>query len=345
MWSFKSRRRVPALGIVLAAVLAAIVLATACKPKNRGVMTEGSAAASASAAPAGTLTGPCGDYVNQVCGKIGSKNGACEDLKKAAELLSPATCTAAQRDMNYTLGKVKEQRKLCDQLATKLCGEIGKDTETCQLVETQTKQFQPERCKMMFDHYKEVVAELKKMEEKNKPLSAEVQSKIAASDAPAFGPPNAKVTVVEFSDFQCPFCSRAASVVTQIREKFGSQVRFVFRQFPLGFHKHAQLAAQAALAANAQGKFWEYHDLLFKNQTALDEPALEKYATQLGLDPTKFKGALNDKETAAKVEADKALGNLAGVQGTPTMFVNGKRIQNPTNFGDVSKAIESALKS
>jgi len=247
--------------------------------------------------------------------------------------------------MTYTLGKVKEQRKLCDQLASKLCGEIGKETDTCKLVETQTKQFQPERCKMMFDHYQEVLAELKKMEEKNKPLSPEVQSKIAASDAPSFGPPNAKVTVVEFSDFQCPFCSRAASVLTQLREKYGSQVRFVFRQFPLSFHKNAQLAAQAALAANAQGKFWEYHDLLFKNQSALKEPALEKYAQELALDPAKFKGALNDKSTADKVAADTALGNLAGVQGTPTMFVNGKRIQNPTSFDDVSKAIESALKS
>jgi protein-disulfide isomerase len=179
----------------------------------------------------------------------------------------------------------------------------------------------------------------------NKPLSKELQATIAKDDAPSFGPDNAKVTIVEFSDFQCPYCSRAADVASKVREKYGDRVRFVFRQYPLPFHPNARGAAEAALAAHAQGKFWEFHDRLFENQQALDREALEKHAKDSGLNVGKFRQALEDKAFAKTVDSDMKLGEKVTVQGTPTMFLNGARVADPTNFDAVSKMIDEALKS
>ncbi len=197
----------------------------------------------------------------------------------------------------------------------------------------------------MLGQVDEIVVDLKKQELANQPLTAELTAKVAAGDAPSFGPADAKVTVVEFSDFQCPYCSRAASVTTQVKEKYGTKVRFVFRQYPLSFHDNAQVAAEASLEAHKQGKFWEFHDKMFANQGALDRSSLEGYAKELKLDVTKFKGALDGKAHGAQVKSDLDLGNEVAVQGTPTMFINGKRVENPTDFGAVSEAIDAALGS
>ena len=126
-----------------------------------------------------------------------------------------------------------------------------------------------------------------------------------------------------------------------IKEKFPGKVRFIFRHFPLSFHKKAHLASQAAIAAGAQGKFWEYHDILFENQKALTRPDLEKYAAKLGLNMTKFKKALDSKTYKARVDGDLKLGGEVFVSGTPTIFLNGKRVQN-WDFNALSKLIEAA---
>jgi protein-disulfide isomerase len=211
------------------------------------------------------------------------------------------------------------------------------------MVTTQTKQFPPERCTMMLEHYAEVVTDLKKREARNQPLPAEKIAAISKADAPAFGPETAAVTVVEFSDFQCPFCSRAATVAQKLKTQYGDRVRFVFRQFPLSFHQQAHLAAQAALAAHAQGKFWEFHDKLFADQSKLERPALEQTAKDIGLNVGEFKKALDDKKFAPAVDADLKLGEEVAVDGTPTMFINGQRVPDPTDFDAVSKAIDAAL--
>src|SRR6185369_14054253 len=166
------------------------------------------------------------------------------------------------------------------ELVEKLCTAVGPDTNSCQLVTTETKKFPPEKCKMMMEHLPEVTAELQRMEEGNKPLSAEMQTAISQAGGASFGPANAKVTVVEFSDFQCPYCSRAATVVDQIKEKYSTRVRFVFRQFPLPMHENARGAAEASLAANAQGKFWEFHTKMFQNQGKLTRDSLEGFAKE-----------------------------------------------------------------
>src|SRR6185312_10750016 len=124
---------------------------------------------------------------------------------------------------------------------------------------------------------------------------------VKVGDAPVKGPASAPVTVVAFSDFQCPFCSRAVPTIHQLETEYGGKVKIVFKQFPLPFHDKAHLAAEAALAAHEQGKFWQMHDKLFANQQALDRPSLEKYAQELGLDMAKFRAALDSGKFKNKV--------------------------------------------
>ncbi len=286
----------------------------------------------------------CADYAKKVCGEAGEKSGTCTTMTEATKLMPPAACAAASADFAVTKQKLGEARKTCDELSTKLCAEIGPKTDTCEMVKTQTKTFPPERCSMMMQHYKEVVADLKRREERNKPLTPEKMADITKPGAPTFGPDNSKVTIVEFSDFQCPFCSRAAKVVEQVKQKYGTQIHFVFRQFPLSFHRQAHLAAEAALAAHAQGKFWEFHDKLFADQTKLERPGLEQTAKEVGLDVNAFKKALDANTYASEVAADQKLGEEVAVDGTPTMFLNGKRVADPTNFDALSKQIDAALK-
>jgi protein-disulfide isomerase len=169
--------------------------------------------------------------------------------------------------------------------------------------------------------------------------------KVDPGAAPAVGPKTAPVTIVEFSDFQCPFCSRVVPTVKQIEEKYQGKVRVAFRNYPLPFHDKAQLAAEAAMAANAQGKFWEMHDKLFGNQQALDRPALEKYAMEIGLDLAKFKADLDSGKHKAEVTADVTYANsLGGGMGTPTFFINGKKVAGAMPFDAFAAVIDEELK-
>jgi protein-disulfide isomerase len=328
------------LTVAFAAALAAL---PGCnnKPKAKGGSTA--AAPSGSSSAGLVATGPCADYAKKVCEKAGDESPACSSFKTATEVMTEATCQAGLKDIAKTFTKLASLRGPCDELVKQLCAAVGDKTETCTMVKTQTKNFPPERCKMMQEHIPQIVGDLKKMEASKQPLTPELASKIAAGPVPSVGPENASVQIVEFSDFECPFCSRAANVVHQIREKYGDKVRIVFRQFPLAMHPNARAAAEAALAAHSQGKFWPFHDLMFKNQQALDRPNLEKHAKESGLDVTAFKKSLDDKKFAAQVDADMKLGEEVSVQGTPTMFINGKRVDNPTDFAAVASLIDSAL--
>jgi protein-disulfide isomerase len=295
--------------------------------------------------PVGSATS-CADYAKRVCKEAGEDSPTCGAFKTTTEMMPPDACAAGLAKVDLVAKKLGEKRKQCATLEAKLCADLGEKTQTCEMVKRETKKFEPERCDMMMQHYTEVLADLKKQEEKSKPLDGAKLAKLVEGDsAPAFGPKDAKVTIVEFSDFQCPFCSRAADVAHKVKEKYSDKVRFVFRQFPLSFHQNAHEAAEAALAANAQGKFWEYHDKLFQNQKALDRPSLEKYAKETGLNVDAFKKALDDKTYAATVDAEMKLGEEVAVDGTPTMFLNGARVANPTDFDGISKQIEDALKA
>jgi protein-disulfide isomerase len=164
------------------------------------------------------------------------------------------------------------------------------------------------------------------------PAAPEGKQNIKLGDAPVKGPSGAKVTVVLFSDFQCPFCSKAVPVLKQIEDGYPGKVKIAFKQLPLPFHDKAHLAAEAALAANEQGKFWPYHDKLFANQQALDRPALEKYAEELGLNMGKFKAALDSGKFKNKVDSDAKEGAAVGATGTPTFFINGTKVVGAQPF-------------
>jgi protein-disulfide isomerase len=315
-----------------------LLLAAACNPQGGG-----SEDAPAASAPKAADPEACKKYDEKVCAAAGEQSTTCAAVREATSLMPAAACAAALAEPELLDKKLAEARKSCDTLMTKLCGDLGEGTDTCKMVKETTPEFPTERCTAMLAHYDEVLADLKRQEAKNKPLDGEKLAAIAADDAPAFGPADAKVTLVEFSDFQCPFCSRAANVVSQVKEKYGDRVRFVFRQFPLSFHKQAHLAAQASLAAHAQGKFWEYHDKLFADQTALDRAGLEASAKAVGLDMGKFKKALDDSSYADAVDSDHKLGQEVAVDGTPTVFINGKRAKNPTDFAAISAEIDALL--
>jgi protein-disulfide isomerase len=160
---------------------------------------------------------------------------------------------------------------------------------------------------------------------------------------PARGPNNAPVTVVEFSDFQCPFCSRAHDTVEQVMQNYAGKVRLVFRHFPLEFHKNAAKAAEAAMCANEQGKFWEYHDLLFKNQSTLEVPQLKDHAKEVGLESGTFSACLDSGKYKKDVDEDMAAGQKVGVSGTPAFFINGVMLSGAQPFDEFKKVIDQEL--
>jgi protein-disulfide isomerase len=167
-------------------------------------------------------------------------------------------------------------------------------------------------------------------------------------DAPSKGPANARVTIQEFSDFQCPFCGRVNPTIQQIQQEYGNRVRIVWRNFPLPFHTDAPLAHEAAWEVFRQGgseKFWAYHDKLFENQRALTRPDLERYAQELGgVDMAQFRSALDTRRHQARMQQDVDAVNAAGARiGTPSFFINGRLVQGAQPFDAFKAAIDRAL--
>lgn len=154
------------------------------------------------------------------------------------------------------------------------------------------------------------------------------QAPIPTDDDPSIGPTDARVTVVEFSDFECPFCRQAFPIVRELMVKYGDRVRFVYRDFPVrAIHDHAQKAAEAGACADAQGKFWALHDKIFQSVPAITVPDVKRYAQEVGLDTSKFNTCIDAGQFAAEVERDLADGIALGVRGTPTWFINGHKIE------------------
>jgi protein-disulfide isomerase len=158
------------------------------------------------------------------------------------------------------------------------------------------------------------------------------------------GTSSAVVTMVEYGDYQCPFCGDAYPIVKNLQKYFGDQLRFVFRNFPLPrIHAYAQRAAEAAEAAGGQGKFWEMHDYLFEHQEALDADNLVRAAGTLGLDRVKFNREVAERVYADRVQQDIQSGNDSGVGGTPTIFINGVRNDDDDDFETLKAKIEEAI--
>lgn len=166
---------------------------------------------------------------------------------------------------------------------------------------------------------------------------------VAPGDSPAQGPLSAPVVIVEFSDFQCPFCAKAQDTVKDVLRKYPQKVRLVYKHYPLGFHAQAPAAAAAAIAAGEQGKFWEMHDLLFANTDKLDEANLRKYARQLGLNVSLFDSRVKTPEVKAIIDRDIAQAGRLNVTGTPTFFINGQKLVGARPLSEFQKRIDLAL--
>ena len=150
--------------------------------------------------------------------------------------------------------------------------------------------------------------------------------KVATAGYPSIGPRNAPVTIVEFADFQCPYCKRSEETVQELRKEYGDKVRLVFIDFPLSFHEHAFPAAEASHCAAEQGKFWEYHDELFKDQSKLDEKDLKATAARMKLNTKQFDACLDSHKYADQVRKEQSEGAALGVDGTPGFFINGRAL-------------------
>jgi protein-disulfide isomerase len=169
--------------------------------------------------------------------------------------------------------------------------------------------------------------------------------KVEVGDAPVRGEANAKVTIVEWSDFQCPFCNRVGPTLQQIEKEYGSSVRIVFKHLPLDIHPEARAAHAAAEAAHRQGKFWAMHDRIFQNQRDLRIETLEGHAKEIGLDLARFRQDLASAEVKQRIEADLEQAQKLGVTGTPSFFINGRNLSGAQPFANFKRMIDEALEA
>jgi protein-disulfide isomerase len=168
--------------------------------------------------------------------------------------------------------------------------------------------------------------------------------KVDAAGRPSRGPADARVEIIEFSDFQCPFCLQAHPTVAKVLSTYGDKVRFVYRHFPLPNHPNARPAAEAASCAAEQDKFWQYHDRLFDNQGRLSDADLKEHAAALQLDTAKFNACVDSHKYRATVDEDVAAGEDAGVSGTPAFFINGRVLGGAQPFESFTRIIDEELR-
>jgi protein-disulfide isomerase len=166
---------------------------------------------------------------------------------------------------------------------------------------------------------------------------------VTTAGSPAVGPEKAAVSVVAFSDFQCPFCSRAVPTLEKVEEEYGDKVRIVFKHLPLSMHPKAPAAHAAAEAAHRQGKFWEMHDLIFADQRSMSPEKYVEYATEIGLDLDQFNADVESAEVKKRIEADTSEAAKLNVRGTPAFFINGKYLSGAQPFEAFKQRIDEEL--
>jgi protein-disulfide isomerase len=169
------------------------------------------------------------------------------------------------------------------------------------------------------------------------------RQKVSSANSASKGSANAPIEIIEFSDFQCPFCLRADPTVRQVLSTYGDRIRFVYRHYPLPNHPLARRAAEAAACAGEQGKFWPYHDLLFANPSKLGDTDLKQHAAALGLNASQFGSCVDTHKPKAQIDADVKDGEEAGVNGTPAFFINGRMISGAQPYDVFKKIIDEEL--
>jgi protein-disulfide isomerase len=201
---------------------------------------------------------------------------------------------------------------------------------------------------------KEILAKLSTIEENQKKLLKIFQPRrpiidynkvyqIPTGSSPIKGNKNAPVTIVEFTDFQCPYCARVQPVLKEVLKAYPKEVKLVLKNYPLRIHQQARNAAKAAMAAAEQGKFWQMHDALFENYNKLSEEKFKELATKIGLDVKQFLADYHSTKYDKAIQEDIKLARKVGVTGTPTFFINGKRMRR-RSFEDFKQAIDKILK-
>lgn len=230
----------------------------------------------------------------------------------------------------------------CKVLQDRLCAQFGANSDECQMAEEQIKSFAADRCLAMLARYDEMAKSAMRLVNGRKALVSPEQL-TSHGPAPSIGRPGAPITMVFFADFDSPECSRGSGIANAIRNLHQDRVWLVFRQFPVTGNKESHLAAEASLAAHAQGKFWPFYDVMFGNEQAHDRAALERYARAAGLDLAAFHKALDRHEFAVDVDADSALGKDVNVSMVPALFVNGKHVEFPYGATELADVVEAAL--
>jgi protein-disulfide isomerase len=210
------------------------------------------------------------------------------------------------------------------------------------MAEEQIKSFPTDRCLAMLSRYEEMAKAASRFVEGRRALISPQQNS-SHGPLPSIGSPGAPITMVFFGDFDSPECSRGSAIATLVRNTYRDKVRLVFRQFPLSGNPDSHLAAEASLAAHAQGKFWRFYDVMFGNQQTHDRAALERYAREAELDLDTFTKALERHEFAADVDADRDLGKKVNVSNLPALFVNGRRVDFPFGVAELSQVVDKAL--
>ena len=170
-------------------------------------------------------------------------------------------------------------------------------------------------------------------------------AKVIDADTPRVGPDTAPVTVIEFSDYECPFCARVQDTVKTLRKAYGNDVRWVYKNLPLNFHTNARPAAYAALAAHKQGKFWPYHNALWANQASLNEATYERIAKELKLDMKRFNADRASAAIQAQVDKDLTHAEALGARGTPHFIINGEGMSGALPEAEFRKVIDAKLKA
>ncbi|MGI5864113.1 MAG: DsbA family protein [Myxococcales bacterium] len=166
---------------------------------------------------------------------------------------------------------------------------------------------------------------------------------VPIGDSPVRGPADAWVTIVEFADFECPYCVRAAETIAEIEAAYGADVRLVFKHYPLDFHQRAMPAAVAAECARAQGRFWAMYDRLFDAEGALSASDLERYAGAVGLDLATWRGCVSSGAHQSRIDSDVQLAESLGVSATPTLFINGWRVVGAQPFAELKRVVDREL--
>jgi protein-disulfide isomerase len=274
-----------------------------------------------------------------VCSKLAQSDPLCESVQEALGLFTDDACAVMVEQKQHTQQQLELRSQQCSVLADKVCSDLPTMTRFCKLARSKLATYTPNYCVDMLRTYGDTIEQLRKQANANR-LSPELAAALSAGQPPAFGPKDGKIRVVEFVDYESPYSPQTAAIVRRLAGKYASELRFEIRQFPLPDNPHAHLAAQAALAANAQGRYWEMHDKLLEQREHLDRASLLRYARELGLDMSAFEEAIRSERYAAAVDADVKLGNQLEVVGMPTVFVNGERMLNSVNEEAIVEAIE-----